>query len=162
VTPQRPIRSNRILSRLDRVLSGEGDLQPLVAKTRDLRALAGLVQGFLSADLAPEARVANLKEGELTILAASSAAAAKLRLIAPALCRLLQERQWQVNSVSVRVQPNLARGQQLQASGRKGKNVQLSTRALAALRALHERLEPSPARDALAKLLRRHKALREG
>jgi len=89
LSPQRP-------TRLDRILSAEADLQPLVAKTRDLRALAGLVHGFLSADLASEARVANLKEGELTLLAATSAAAAKLRLVAPALCRLLRERHWQV------------------------------------------------------------------
>ena len=137
----------------------EGDLQPLVAKARDLRTLAGLVNGFLSADLASEARVANLKEGELTLLAATSAAAAKLRLVAPALCRLLQERHWQVNSVSLRVQPNLARKSVRQAPGPKGKSVHLSTHALKSLQDLHARLEPSPARDALAKLLRRHGAL---
>jgi len=149
VSPQRPIR-------LDRIISAEGDLQPLVAKTRDLRALAGLVNGFLSADLAAEARVANLKEGELSILAANSAAAAKLRLVAAALCRLLQERHWQVNSVSVRVQPNLARRQPRQATEPKAKSVQLSTRALKSLQELHARLAPSPAREALARLLRRH------
>jgi hypothetical protein len=148
------------LTRLDRILSAEGDLQPLVAKTRDLRALAGLVHGFLSADLASEARVANLKDGELTLLAATSAAAAKLRLVAPALCRLLRERQWQVNSVSVRVQPNLARKSLRQASGEKGKkSVHFSTKALKSLQELHARLEPSPAREALGKLLRRHGAL---
>jgi len=147
--PQRPVR-------LDRVLSADADLQPLVAKARDLRALAGLVHGFLSADLASEARVANLKEGELTLLAATSAAAAKLRLVAPALCRLLQEQQWQVNSVSVRVQPNMARSRSRQASDAKGKSVYFSTRALQSLQELHGRLEPSPARDALGRLLRRH------
>jgi hypothetical protein len=154
MTRSRPIR-------LDRILSAEGDLQPLVAKTRDLRALAGLVHGFLSADLASEARVANLKEGDLTLLAATSAAAAKLRLVAPALLRLLQERQWQVNSVSVRVQPNLARKSSRQAAVQKGKSVHFSTQALKSLQELHARLKPSPARDALAKLLRRHGALQE-
>jgi hypothetical protein len=148
-------------TRLDRILSAEGDLQPLVAKTRELGALAGLVQGFLSTDLVEEIRVANLKDGELTILAATSAAAAKLRLIAPALCRLLQERQWQVNSVSVRVQPNLARKSLRQAAGTKGKSVHFSTHALDALQELHARLEPSPARDALARLLRRHRGPRD-
>jgi hypothetical protein len=143
------------LTKLGRILSAEGELQPLVAKTRDLRALAGLVHGFLSTDLAHEARVANLKEGELTLLAANSAAAAKLKLLGPALCRLLRERLWQVNSVSVRVQPNWSRA----APPPRGKAVHLSTHALASLRALHARLEPSPARAALEKLLRRHRAL---
>jgi hypothetical protein len=158
LTPPRHVRTS---NRLDRILSAEGDLQPLVAKTRDLRALAGLVQGFLSADLAGEVRVANLKEGELVLLAANSAAAARLRLVAPALCRLLQERQWQVSSVSSRVQPNLARRETQQATVVKRKNVNLSTSALESLRSLHEKLAPSPARDALARLLRRQKVLRE-
>jgi hypothetical protein len=161
LTPPRHVRLERTSNRLDRILSAEGDLQPLVAKTRELRALAGLVQGFLSADLACEVRVANLKDGELVLLAANSAAAARLRLVAPALCRLLQERQWQVNSVSARVQPNLARRSAQQASVVKRKSVHLSTGALDNLRRLHDKLAPSPARDALGRLLRRQKVLRE-
>ena len=105
--------------------------------------------------------MANLKDGELVLLAANSAAAAKVRLIAPALCRLLQERHWQVNSVSARVQPNLTRRNAQQASAAKGKNVHFSPGALDSLRRLHEKLAPSPARDALARLLRRQKALPE-
>ena len=78
------------LPRLDRILSAESQLQPLLAKARDLSALAGLVQGFLSPELACQTRVANFREGELVLLAAHSAAAAKLRfqVVAPprALC----------------------------------------------------------------------------
>ena len=84
-------------TKLDRILSAEGELQPLVAKARDLRAVAGLVHGFLSADLAREVRVANLKDAKLVLIAGNSAAAAKLRLLAPALSRFLTERRWQVN-----------------------------------------------------------------
>ena len=94
------------LLKLDRILSAEGELQPLVAKARDLRTLAGLVQGFLPADLARQARVANYREGEIVVVAANAAAGAKLRLLAPTLSRFLSERRWQVNSVSIRVQPN--------------------------------------------------------
>ena len=71
------------LSKLDRILSAEHDLQPLVSKARDLRALSGLVQRFLSADLASQVRVVNLREGEVVLSAAHSAAAAKLRLLKP-------------------------------------------------------------------------------
>ena len=143
------------LTKLDRILSAQGDLQPLVAKTRDLRALTVLVHGFLSADLARETRVGNIRDGHLALIAANSAAAAKLRLLGPALSQLLLERRFQVNSVSVRVQPNRPRI----AAQETQKTVHLSTHALERLRALYERLEPSPARAALAKMLRRHGAL---
>jgi len=87
------------LSKLDRILSAERDLQPLVSKARDLGALSGLVQRFLSADLASQARVVNFREGEMVLAAAHSAAAAKLRLLAPSLCRFLSNQRWQVSSV---------------------------------------------------------------
>ncbi len=144
------------LTKLDRIISAQGDLQPLVAKTRDLRALAGHVQAFLSADLARQVRVGNIRDGQLTLIAANSAAAAKLKLLGPALSQFLLEQRFQVNSVAVRVQPNSARwGVPLRE-----KTVQLSTHALQSLRELYERLEPSPARDALARMLRRHGALK--
>jgi hypothetical protein len=145
------------LTKLDRILSAQGDLQPLLAKTRDLRALTVLVHGFLSADLARETRVGNLKDGNLALIAANSATAAKLKLLGPALSQLLLERRFQVNSVSVRVQLNRPRI----AAQKTQKTVHLSTHALERLRALYGRLEPSPAREALAKMLRRHGALSE-
>lgn len=136
--------------KLDRILSAEGELQPLLAKAHDLRVLSGLVQSFLSADVAGEARVVNFKDSQLLLAAPNSAAAAKLKLLAPALARFLTERRWQVNSVSIRVQPSTSRGA---APARQ--SVQFSTSALQALRALHENMRPSPARDALGRLLRR-------
>jgi len=139
------------LQKLGRVLSAEGDLQPVLAKARDLRALAGLVQGFFPADLARQVRVANYREGEVVLSAANAAAGAKLRLLAPTLSRFLSERRWQVNSVSVRVQPNSATRQVVAPQ----KTATLSTPALDSLRALHERMGPSPARDALGRLLQR-------
>jgi hypothetical protein len=145
------------LTKLDRVLSADGELQPLLAKTRDLRALAGIVHGFLSADLARKTRVANLKDGRLVLIADHSAAAAKLQLLAPALVRILQDQRWQVNSLSVRVQPNASRG----AVPETQKSVYFSTHTLDRLRELHGRMTPSVARDALGRMLRRHGALRK-
>jgi len=136
--------------KLDRILSAEGELQPLLAKAHELRALSGLVHGFLSPDLAGQARVVNFKDSQLALLAANSAAAAKLKLLAPALCRLLNERRWQVNSVSVRVQPTASPERPAQRKG-----VQFSTPALEALRELHASMRPSPAREALGRLLQR-------
>jgi hypothetical protein len=136
--------------RLDRILSAEGELQPLLTKTRELRALSGLVDRFLSADLAGAARVVNFKDSQLVLVAADSAAAAKLKLLAPALGRFLTERRWQVNSVSVRVQPNASR-----RAAQRRTSVELSTSALAELHKLYRSMRPSPAREALGRLLQR-------
>ena len=142
------------LPKIDRILSVDAELQPLVAKTRDLRALRGLVDGFLPPDLARLTRVANFRDGELVLLAANAAAAAKLRLLGEPLSAYLSERRWQVNSVALRVQPNASRGLPPAAK----KSVHLSTLTLERLRGLHERMAPSPAREALGRLLRHSKA----
>ena len=139
------------LPKIDRVLSANGELQPVLAKARDLRALGGLVDGFFPPDLARQVRVANFREGELVIAAANPAAAAKTRLLAPSLSRYLATQRWQVNSVSIRVQPNSAR----QAFVAPQKTATLSTPTLDSLRALHDRMAASPAREALGRLLRR-------
>jgi hypothetical protein len=139
------------LLKLGRILSTEGELQPVLAKARDLRALAGLVQDFFPADLARQVRVANYREGEVILIAANAAAGAKLRLLAPTLCRFLSERRWQVNSVSTKVQPTGSRSGDVASQ----KTATLSTPTLDSLRALHDRMGASPARDALARLLRR-------
>src|SRR6185312_8529539 len=143
------------LSKLDRILSAERDLQPLVAKARDLGALSGLVERFLSADLASQARVVNLRDGEMVLAAVHSAAAAKLRLLAPSLCRFLSNQRWQVSSVSVRVQPNASRT----GAAATQKTAQLSTLTIDGLKQLHERMSVSPARAALGALLERRGAI---
>ncbi|HXJ53855.1 MAG TPA: DciA family protein [Burkholderiales bacterium] len=143
------------LSKLDRILSAERDLQPLVSKARDLGALSQLVQRFLSADLASQARVVNFREGEVVLSAAHSAAAAKLRLLAPSLCRFLSNQRWQVSSAVVRVQPNASRN----GAAASQKTAQLSTPTIDTLRQLYERMSASPARDALERLLARRGAI---
>lgn len=139
--------------RLARILSADGELQPLLAKADELRALSGLVHRFLSADLAGGARVVNFKDSQLTLAATDSATAAKLKLLAPSLVRFLAEGRWQVNSVSVRVQPSRLRG-----ALPVRKDVEFSTPAMDALCKLHASMRPSPAREALGRLLRRRGA----
>jgi hypothetical protein len=143
------------LPRLDRILSAEGELQPVLAKARDIRALAGLVTDFFPLDLARQARVANFRDGEVILVAANPAAAAKLRLLAPSLCRYLSERRWQVNSVSVRVQPNRTTKDDVATQ----KSAHLSTHTLDSLRNLYESMTDSPARQALRRLLERRGAI---
>ena len=143
------------LPKLDRILSAERDLQPLLSKARELRALAALVERFLSADLACQARVVNLREGELVLSTGHPAAAAKLRLLAPSLCRYLSNQRWQVSSVAVRVQPNASRNTGVPRQ----KTAQLSTPTIDSLKQLYEEMSPSCARDALGALLERRGAI---
>lgn len=143
------------LQKIDRILSAESELQPLVAKARDLRALAGLVDGFLPPDLSRQIRVANFRDGEMALIAANAAAASKLRLLAPTLSDYLSKGRLQVNSVSIRVQPNPSR--ERVAAPHKGAT--LSTPTLDSLRALHDGMNASPAREALRALLERQGAV---
>ena len=138
-------------TKLGRILAAEPTLQPVLTKAHELRALAGWLDGFLPPDLARQARVVNFREGEIVLVAASSAAAAKLRLLAPSLVNFLSKQRLQVNSVSVRVQPNESR----EAPAAPQKSAYLSTVTLDRLRKLYKELAPSPARDALGKLLKR-------
>jgi len=137
--------------KLDRLLAAEATLQPVLAKARELRALAGLLDGFLPQDLARHARVLNYRDGEVVVVAATSATAAKLRLLAPSLVNFFSKQRLQVNSVSIRVQPNESR----RPVAAPQKFAHLSTPTLESLGKLYRELRNSPARDALRRLLAR-------
>ncbi|MGH8690640.1 MAG: DciA family protein [Burkholderiales bacterium] len=139
------------LRKLDRILAAEATLQPVLAKAHELRALSGVLDGFLPPDLARQARVVNYRDGELVLVAATPAAAAKLRLLAPSLANFFSKQRLQVNSVSLRVQPNAARPE----AAAPRKSAYLSTLTLERLRNLYQAMAPSPARDALQVLLER-------
>ena len=137
--------------KLGRVLAAEATLQPVLAKAQELRALAGLLDGFLPPELARQARVVNYRDGEVVLSAASPAAAAKLRLLAPPLVNFFLKQRLQVNSVSLRVQPNTPRG----AHAAPQKSANFSTPTLDRLRKLYNGMTASPARDALGALLQK-------
>ncbi|MDA0276520.1 MAG: DciA family protein [Proteobacteria bacterium] len=131
------------------MLRADAELQPLVEKALEINALSRLCGDFLPPELAQRVRAANLKEdGQLVVLAATPAAAAKLRLLSDSLCQFLSKRGAKVNSVSVRVQPGDAREIGAGKPDRK-----LSPQAAGSLRKLHLNLADSPARAALKNLL---------
>jgi hypothetical protein len=138
--------------KLDRILAAEPTLQPVLTKAHELRDLAGLLDRYLPPDLARQARVVNFRDGEIVLVAASSAAAAKLRLLAPSLTILFAKQRLQVNSVSIRVQPKGTR----EGAAAARKTVHFSTLALERMGKLYKTMSASPARDALGVLLRRH------
>ena len=139
--------------KVGRLLASDASLQPVVAKAREISALSKLCFDFLPPGLARLVRAVSfndrLRDRQLVLLAASPAAAAKLKLLSEALCKFLLQHGAQVNSVSVRVQPGS--GPQTAATERVPRR--LSPSAINALQALHHKLPDSPARRALKTLL---------
>jgi hypothetical protein len=135
------------------VLASDAGLQPVIAKAREIGALSKLCFDFLPPGLARLVRAINFndrpQDRQLVLLAASPAAAAKLKLLSEALLTYVLQQGAQVNSVSVRVQPGAA--PENVAPARQPRR--LSRSALDALQALHRRLPDSPARTALKTLL---------
>jgi len=80
------------LPRIDRFLARDNDLQPVVAKAREIDALSKLCDEFLPPELAAQLRPANLQGGKLVVLAANAAAAAKLKLLSESLGDFLSKR----------------------------------------------------------------------
>ena len=135
--------------RIDTLLATDSEMQPVVAKARQINALANLCKEFLPPELASQVRPANLQGDKLVILAANSAAAAKLKLLSGSLSDFLVKRGAKVNSVSVKVQPGEAGSNEAAEVRPAG----ISPRTFAVLSELYESLGESPARQALKRLL---------
>ena len=137
------------LPRIETLLSTDSEMQPVVAKAREINTLANLCNEFLPPELAAQIRPANLQGDKLVILAANSAAAAKLKLLSGSLSDFLTKRGAKVNSVSVKVQP----GETVGTSAPQPDSRRVSDRAFSVLSELYSTLGESPARQALKRLL---------
>ena len=140
-------------SKVGRLLASDAGLQPVIAKAREINVLSKLCFDFLPTGLARLVRAINFNDRpgdrQLVLVAASPAAAAKLKLLSETLRNYLLEQRAQVNSVSVRVQPGALMPPEAPASP----PARLSAAALHELGALHARLPDSAARRALKTLL---------
>ena len=139
-------------SKVGRVLASDAGLQPVIAKAREISALSKLCFDFLPPGLARLVQAINVRDRHLVLLAASPAAAAKLKMLSETLTVYLLQHGAQVNSVLVRVQPGIAAARD--AVPRQSPS--LSQSALAALQNLYRKLPDSPARSALKTLLDHH------
>jgi len=139
--------------KVGRLLASDAGLQPVVSKAREISALSKLCFDFLPPGPARLVRAVSLndrlRDRQLVLFAASPAAAAKLKLLSEALRKFLLQQGAQVNSVSVRVQPDP--GPPAVAAQRQPRR--LSRSAIDALQQLHAKLPDSPARRALKTLL---------
>ena len=139
--------------KVGRLLALDAGLQPVIAKAREISALSKLCFDFLPPGLARLVQAISfndrLKDRQLVLLAASPAAAAKLKLLSEALLTYVLQQGGQVNSVSVRVQPGAAGA----AAAPNRRRSHLSPTAVTALRTLYQQLPESAARKALKTLL---------
>lgn len=137
------------LPRIDTLLATDSEMQPVLAKAREINALAKLCKEFLPPELAAQVRPANLQGDKLVILAANSSAAAKLKLLSGSLSDFLAKRGAKVNSVSVKLQPKESAASDAVERGTK----RVSEQAFSVLSDLYSSLGDSPAREALQRLL---------
>ena len=137
------------------LLASDAGLQPVIAKAREINVLSKLCFEFLPPGLARLVRAVNFNnrpDCQLVLLAASPAAAAKLKMLSEALRLYFLQHGAQVNSVSVRVQPGA--GSVPEVTPRAPRR--LSSGALKDLQDLYRKLPDSPARRALKTLLDHH------
>jgi hypothetical protein len=143
------------IPKVGRLLAADAALEPVVAKALEINALSKLCVDYLPPELGRLIQAANFKDGQLVILAATSAAAAKLKLVSEGLLRHLLKQRAKVNGVSVRVQPTTSQDKDVAPHK---PNISLSPAGVAALQELHHKLRDSPARAALTALLEHHAA----
>jgi hypothetical protein len=143
VSPPRPQPVAEVLGRTDAFAALRAGVEQIAALERDL---AQLLPEYLAASVEP----GFVKEGALTLFAAHSALAARLRHLEPRLVADLQQRGWNVRMLAVKVRPRVA------AAPPRPKEARMTPVGAAALRSLSDALPPSPLKAALAQMAARH------
>ncbi|HTI18397.1 MAG TPA: DciA family protein [Trinickia sp.] len=142
--PSRPRPVADLLGRSDTFAALRAGVEQIAALERDL---AQLLPDYLATSVEPSF----IKDGgALTLYAAHSALAARLRHLEPRLVADLQQRGWNVRSVAIKVRPKTAPAPQ------PPKQARMTPFGAASLRSLSEALPPSPLQTALARMAARH------
>jgi hypothetical protein len=141
--PPRPQPVAEVLGRTDAFAALRAGVEQIAALEHDL---AQLLPEYLATSVEP----GFIKEGALTLFAAHSALAARLRHLEPRLVAELQQRGWNVRALAVKVRPRAA------AAPARPKEARMTPVGAAALRSLSEALPPSPLKAALAQMAARH------
>jgi hypothetical protein len=137
--------------RIGQYLDTSPGVDRLTSHAACLLALRRLIAEALPEPLRQSCAIANYKQGKVIVLAENSAAAARLRLLAPSLVELLGQRGWQVTGLKVEVQPDArTRTQPVEE-----KRLLLSSSARDALARKGAELPESRLRQAIEALARR-------
>ena len=139
--------------KIGEVLAGSGQLKTLSNEARRLAELERLIFEAAPRALSEATRVRHLRAGTLVLSADNAAVAAKLRQLTPRLLVCVRKREPEVNGIRVEVQPAAHPKGYMQRPGRSA----LTATAVANFRSLAEGLRESPLKDAVNRLVRRHK-----
>lgn len=147
-------------------LSGAGSVGPLMQAARQLASLEAEVLSLLPPGLGGGVAIGGIKndardsrEATLVLLAAHSAAAARLRQVVPTLLERLQRRGSQITAIRVRVQPQGGNDSLWpQETEKPPKRAKMTAVGVNSLAALANELPDSPLRQALAEMIARHVA----
>ena len=143
-------KAPRIARPLTDLLSASDGAGSLLVAAEQLGRLERDVHALLPAPLTASVKVAPPRDGALVFLVANNALAARLRQQTPSLIEGLAKRGWLIRSIRIRV--SIATPEPLKPP----KEARLSLQGLVSFRDLRDSLEPSPLRDALARLVARH------
>ena len=139
--------------KIGELLAGSGQLKTLSSEARRLAELERLIFEAAPRALSEATRVRNLRAGTLVISADNAAVAAKLRQLIPRLLVCVRKREPEVNGIRVEVQPGPRQRRPKRRSGKRP----LPAAVIANFRCLAEGLRESPLKDAVNRLVRRHK-----
>ncbi|PMS23277.1 DUF721 domain-containing protein [Trinickia dabaoshanensis] len=142
-TPRKPQAVSEVLGRTDAFAALRAGVEQISALERDL---AQLLPDYLATNVEP----GFIKDGTLTLFAAHSALAARLRQVERRLLDQLQQRGWPVRALTIKVRPRPM------AEPPAPKQARMTPAGAAALQALSRTLAPSPLQAALAKMAARH------
>ena len=137
--------------KIGEILAATGQLKALSRAAQRLAELERLLLSAVPRALSEATRIKSFRAGTLVVSAENAAVASKLKLLAPQLLIQIRERDPEVTGIRIEVQP--APGA---ASGRSRK-LAISDGALAELRDLAQRLNDSPLKSALGRMVERHK-----
>lgn len=135
------------------VIATSGNLKALARQAQHLRDLQHLLFEATPPALAAASRVTNLRSGTLVISADNAAIAAKLRQLAPRLSSHLQKQGFEVTGIRVEVQ---VKPHQIKADDDFRKRL-LPPDAIQDFASLSDGLPPSPLKNALTRMVTRHR-----
>lgn len=135
---------------LAELLSKSTEFAALRAGVQQVTALEAELKRLLPDYLAPNVEPGTIKDGTLTLFAGHSALAARLRHLEPTVLAELQRRGFALRAIKVRVRPQSMR------EAPPLKQARVSTAGAHCLRELADALDPSPLKDAVARMASRH------
>ncbi|CAH0439663.1 DciA family protein [Ralstonia pseudosolanacearum] len=146
-------------------LTGAGSVGPLMQAAKQLASLEAEVLSLLPPGLGGGVAIGGIRndardsrEATLVLLAANSAAAARVRQVVPTLLERLQRRGSQVTAIRVRVQPQGGNDSLWpQETEKPPKRAKMTAVGLNSLATLADGLPDSPLRRALAEMVVRHR-----